>query len=257
MNNPFIPKKALITGASSGIGKAFAQALANDGWQIVLVARRENTLEEVRKSLPGTGHETLVADLATPAGIENVAFALKSGEITMLINNAGFGWIGDSTEMPDSTLEEMLSVNIAALTKLSLEFLKAAPHGSYLLNVASVIGLVPFPPQTVYAATKAFVVSFTCGLWSDWSPKGYRVLAVCPGATDTEFFVRAGAARVSKFRQMQSPDDVVNDALKAAFGGSGPVKITGLHNRIFVFLGRHVFGIPRITKLLGTFGRKF
>lgn len=249
-------RRALVTGASVGLGKAFAEQLAREGWRVTLVARREPELHGVAKSLSGNGHSVLAADLATQSGLSEVAAELASGNYSLLINNAGFGWIGHSLDMPDETMERMLSLNIAALAHLSSTFLKSAKPGDALVNVASILGLVPYPPQNLYAATKAFVQQFTVGLWEEFQPRGIHVMALCPGATETEFFKNAGKSDISAYRKMMKSETVVSIALSALKNSKKPICIPGWHNQLFVFLIRHLIGITPGVRLLGKFGRR-
>ena len=154
-------KRALVTGASEGIGQAFAEALATEGYQVTLVARSQERLQAARARLSGAGHEVLVADLSTPAGIERVAAELAGG-YTLLINNAGVGSHGAFAATDLLQLQAMMRLNCDAVMQLSHAFLRGSKKGDALINVASVLGLLGMPQVAgLYAATKAFVITFS------------------------------------------------------------------------------------------------
>jgi short-subunit dehydrogenase len=240
-------KVALITGASQGIGRAFAELLARQNWRIVLVARNKDDLASVCASLSGSGHTILPADLSTQAGLTLVIDALRLQNVTLLVNNAGNGWFGPTEQIDASVLHPLIALNITALTELSTAFLQRAERGAILINVGSVVGFFPYPPQAVYAAAKAFVVSFTSSLWVEWQPRGVRVVCLCPGTTDTGFFKRAGQNSMSRARKKLSPEQVASSALESAFTGNGPVSIPGLHNKLFVTLITRI--LPRMVAI--------
>lgn len=192
-------KTALITGASSGIGKELARIHAAKGGNLVLVARRTDSLEELKSELESK-HEVKVTifsqDLSEPHAAKKVFdFIQKSGiEIEYLMNNAGFGGHGEFVDRPIEKDLEMIQLNVSALVELThlvLQDMKARRSGK-ILNTASTAGFLPGPLQTTYFATKAFVVSFTKGLAYELRNSGITVTALCPGPVKTEFEHVAG-----------------------------------------------------------------
>jgi short-subunit dehydrogenase len=183
--------RALITGASSGIGVAFARALKARGERLVLVARRRERLEALAVELGEDASSVLVADLAKPAGALQVwAEAGQRGfEIGLLVNNAGVGHTAPFHQEPTDRIGSMLDVNVRAVVDLTRAFLPAMVErgrGS-IINVASNAAFQPVPFLTIYAATKAFVLSFSEGLATELEGTGVSVQALCPGLTRTEF----------------------------------------------------------------------
>jgi short-subunit dehydrogenase len=188
---------ALITGASSGFGAEFARQLAPHARSLILVARRLDRLEELKRQLdrPGLTIHCHSADLADEVQIEAfLASLMASGErVTLLINNAGLGDHGFFENSEWARVKRMLDVNVAALTRLThalLPELVRAGRGA-ILNVSSVASLVPVPKLAVYSATKAYVTSFSEALRAELRGTGVAVTAVCPGPVDTEFFDQA------------------------------------------------------------------
>jgi hypothetical protein len=201
---------ALITGASSGLGAEFARQLAPQARSLILVARRLDRLEILRDELdrPGLTIHCHAADVADEVQIEALiaALAASSEHVTLLINNAGVGDHGlfEDSEWP--RVEAMLDVNIKALTRLThalLPDLVRAGRGA-ILNVSSIASLLPLPKMAVYAASKAYVTSFSEALRAELRDTGVSVTALCPGPVDTEFF--AIAERVSSREPMPAPE---------------------------------------------------
>ncbi len=246
---------ALITGASSGIGAAFAKALAMRQTNLVLVARAKDKLhllaQQLQEQYP-IQIEVLAQDLAAPGAASSVfeAVTQKNIAIDLLINNAGFGDYGLFSESSLAKQLEMIQVNISALLELTYHFLpQMQQRGSGgVINISSIAGFQPMPYMSVYAATKAFVLSFSEALWAENQDKGVKVLAVCPGPTQTDFFDRAGFARLasstSDNQRSVSPEVVVHEALKALDGETATVVTGGFGNQIIVNLPRF---FPRET----------
>lgn len=228
---------ALITGASSGIGEEFAMELAAQHVNLVLVARREDRLDTVRATLlarhPGLRVEAITADLARPAaGAELEQQVRERGlDVGILINNAGVGSHAPFVEQAPEVVAAQIQLNCGSLVDLTARFLPAmirARHG-LVINVASTAAFQPVPTMAVYGATKAFVLSFTEALWWETHATGVRVLTLCPGATETEFFAAAGEQFMTRGRT--TPHDVVTSAL-AAVQGTTPTVIPGATNKI-------------------------
>lgn len=246
---------ALITGASSGIGAVFAQALAKRQTNLVLVARSQDKLNQLAQQLQEQYPiqvEVLVQDLTAPGAVKSVFEAVTQKNITidLLINNAGFGTYGSFSESSLPKQLEMIQLNIMALVDLTYQFLpQMQQRGSgAIINLSSIAGFQPLPYMSVYAATKAFVLSFSEALWAENQEKGVQVIAVCPGPTKTNFFDIAGFEELAtgsrENQRSATPESVVRDALKALEGQSSTVVTGGLPNQIIVNLPRF---LPRDT----------
>ena len=235
-------KRALVTGASSGIGEEFARQLAKQGYDVVIVARRQDRLDKIASELKegGADAEVIAADLSRPEGVAAVAERLEKGDISVLVNNAGFGTRGEFTQLPvDRELQE-IDLNIRALTQLShtaLGQMKQRGAGS-IINVASTGAYQPVPYMSTYAATKAYVLSFSEGLHEEAKTYGVKVTCLCPGGTRTEFQQVAGVREdgIPGFAWM-SAEAVVKHALKAAKAGSA-IATPGLMNKVTANLPR-------------------
>jgi uncharacterized protein len=228
---------ALITGASSGIGEQFAVRLAARKVDLVLVARRTDKLEKLRATLlgrhPGLQIDVLTADLAAPEAAAKVVEQVSGlgRHVDILINNAGVGSHGRFVEEDPQQLAGQIQLNCGALVDLTARLLPAmtrARHG-LLINVASTAAFQPVATMAVYAASKAFVLSFTEALWWETHGCGVRVLTLCPGATETEFFERTGQQFMTRGRQ--TPDQAVITALDA-IDKSTPTVVSGRMNSL-------------------------
>ena len=182
--------RALVTGASSGIGASVAHKLGKAGVGMVLVARRKDRLDAIAALYPNV--EVLVADLTTEAGLDAVIARLRSDSLTqidLVVNNAGFGTSGAFADADPHRLSNEISLNVNALTRISHEAVRLMlPRGrGYVLNVSSIASFQPGPDLAVYAATKAFVTSLTEAMHEELRGSGIRVTALCPGLTHTEF----------------------------------------------------------------------
>ena len=232
---------ALITGPTSGLGEGFARRYAQDGYDLVLVARDTGRLEQLAAELrevAGRTVEVLPADLAVAADRHRVAERLSAGVHT-LINNAGFGTSGEFWSADYALLQSQLDVNVTAvmqLTHAALPPMLAAGTGT-VINVASVAGLVPGRGST-YSASKAWVVSFSEGLANGLGGTGVGVHALCPGFVHTEFHARAGIdmAGTPSFLWLQV-EDVVRDCLADVAAGK-VVIVPGLQYKVLTTGGR-------------------
>ena len=214
---------ALVTGSSSGIGLAFARALAARGYDVTLSARREERLRGIAAELErehGRSMEVLVADLATEGGVDRVAARLgdASRPVDLLVNNAGFGTAGALWELDPDREEREIRVNVVAvvrLTQAALATMVGRGRGG-VINVSSVAGYQPTPWGATYGATKAFVSSFTHAVHEELRGTGVRVMVLAPGYTHTEFHEQA-AMPVDQSPELlwQSPETVVDAALRA------------------------------------------
>ncbi len=182
---------ALVTGASSGIGRAFAVELARRGTDLVVVARRRDRLEELAKELSDVNVEVLAADLSDADQLAVVEARLTDPErpIDLLVNNAGFGTAGPFHELPIGREDEEIRLNVLALVRLTraaLPSMVARGQGG-VVNLSSVSGEQPLPGWATYAASKAFVTSFSRAIAAELKGSGVKVLNVLPGFTRTEF----------------------------------------------------------------------
>ncbi|WP_428029736.1 SDR family NAD(P)-dependent oxidoreductase [Ancylobacter sp.] len=217
---------ALVTGASSGIGRVYAEKLAQRGYDLLLVARDRSRLDALAAAITGaTGRRVsvLAADLSRAEGVEEVAARIASDtEISLLVNNAGMGTEGPVVGADAGKIDVMVQLNIAALTRLSVAAVNAFSGRAVgtLINIASVVALVPEAFPGAYAGTKAYVLAFTQSLHSELKDSPLRVQAVLPGYTQTEFFDRAGidAAAVPS-ELVMSPEDLVEAALRGLEAG--------------------------------------
>ena len=190
----------LITGASAGIGAELARVFASHGHALVLVARREQRLNELAAEIAAAGQAkplVLAMDLANPDAAARIGAALATHalEPQYIVNNAGFGLVGRAADLNREEQLGMIDLNMRALTDLSLSFIDSlARHHGGILNVASIAGVMPGPGSAVYYASKAFVLSFTEALHDELAPRGIRVTCLCPGPVASEFQARAGIA---------------------------------------------------------------
>ncbi|WP_163995940.1 SDR family NAD(P)-dependent oxidoreductase [Pyxidicoccus caerfyrddinensis] len=229
--------RALITGASGGIGESFARLLAARGLDLVLVARSEGKLRALATELSaahGIRAEVLATDLSRPDAPRQLHAACEARglPVDLLINNAGFGSLGPFDANPFEREHEQVMLNVTALMDLTHLFLPAmlARGTGGIINVASIAGYQPVPYMAVYAATKAFVLSFTEALWGETRERGVRVLALCPGPVETGFFEVVGT-RDAAVGPMATPEAVAAEGLRALEQGRASV-IPGWRNRI-------------------------
>jgi uncharacterized protein len=244
---------ALVTGASSGIGWAFAEALAARGHDLVLVARRGDRLRQLAETVEGDGRraaETIVADLRRQEGVASVAARLRDEEtpVDLLVNNAGFGSSGRFWDLDVGGEADEIRVNVEALVALTHAALSVmVPRGrGGVINVSSVAGYQPTPWGATYGATKAFVSSFTNALHEELRGTGVRMLNVAPGFTHTEFHERSGDD-VSQLPDLlwQTPAEVVAAALRAYDRGRAVCTPGALNTAAAAFSGSLPAGVTR------------
>jgi uncharacterized protein len=252
---------ALITGASSGIGEQFAYALAREGCGLALTARRQDRLQAVAAQAWSLGAPAVcifAADLSQRAAPAQLYKDVMSGglKIQMLINNAGFGTRGRFDHLPLERELEELDLNISAIVALTRLFVPdmIAAHQGTVINVASVAGFQALPYMAVYAATKAFVVSFSLALHYELKKTGVSVMALCPGNTRTEFQAVAGSGDTMPNFMYMDAKTVVEQALRAA-AKSCPMRINGAMNTVMTEVQR---AVPRrlVARLAAKFFRR-
>lgn len=247
-------KTALITGASSGIGEAFAQELAARKTNLILVARSEDKLQKLANQLQSQYQiqaDVIVQDLTAPAATNSVfeAVSLKGLTIDLLVNNAGFGDYGNFATRPLQKQVNMIQLNITALVELTHLFLPGMQQrqSGAIINVSSIGGFQPLPYMSVYGATKAFVLSFSEALWAENQDSGVKILALCPGPTESDFFQRAEfpvSGEIVSNQKFTPSVEVVRDALTALEKNQSTVVTGGLLNQVIVNLPRL---LPRDT----------
>jgi uncharacterized protein len=220
---------ALVTGASSGIGLEIARVLASDH-DVVLVARRADKLESLAAELGGA--RVVAVDLADPAGPRKLVAEVP--DVDVLINNAGFGDFGPFAEAPEVKLDEMIELNVGAVTRLARAYLPGMlqrGHGC-IMNVASTAAFQPGPLMAVYYATKAYVLSFTEALAEETRGTGVTITALCPGPTESEFQAAAEMehSRLVKGRKLPSSASVAQYGVHAMNKGD-VVAVPGFMNK--------------------------
>ncbi|MGB7069328.1 MAG: SDR family oxidoreductase [Pyrinomonadaceae bacterium] len=238
-------KATLITGASSGIGEAFARRLAADGHNLVLAARGEQKLRELCDELKlkhGIAAHYFAVDLSE-AGSDESLFeeTEKQGfEIDWLVNNAGIGSMGDFAKLGLEKELRIIRLNCEALVALTHRYIvpmRKRKRGT-IINVSSAASFQPLPFFATYAASKAFVTLFTEAIAEENRPLGIKILALCPGSTKTNFFAAADIDRPLQVKGQQTPEDVVETALNAISNGRSKV-VSGWANYIGALMGSY------------------
>ncbi|HWD90766.1 MAG TPA: SDR family oxidoreductase [Verrucomicrobiae bacterium] len=237
---------ALITGAASGIGLALAKEFAKNGHNLVLTSRVQTELREVAAELTSQHNiqvGTIPADLEQPGAAEQLREAVQREGIIIdiLVNNAGLGYRGKFWEIPLEDQLRIVRVNIEAVVRLTHLFLPPMinRNNGRILNTASIAGFEPGPLMAVYHASKAFVLSFTEAIATELEETDITVTALCPGATDTDFFPKAGMMDTKAFQKgpVMAPQEVADIAYKALMRGDRTV-VAGGANKAMVFARR-------------------
>ncbi len=258
-----MPRTALITGASSGIGRELAILMARDGYDVILLARGAEALESLASEINsqgGSSARVLVKDLSEPSVPGEIVAQLRAWGVRLdvLVNNAGFGAVGLFEEMDPAMLREMIAVNVTSLvhlTRLLLTDLIETRGG--ILNVASTAAFQPGPWMAVYYATKAMVLSFSAALAEELSDRGVTVTALCPGPTHTRFGQRARMNSSGAFNSRFVPIADAASVARAGYRGfrhGRRIVIPGKLNRLGVFGVRF---LPRglAARIAGRFNR--
>lgn len=210
-------KMALVTGASEGLGRAFVLRLAEEGYAVTAVARSEAKLKDLLSSIRKGSHQYLAVDLTTESGIAKVCSLLEEDHYHLLINNAGMGVYGQFKTEESHVLESIIDLNCRATSMLSHSFCKLATSGDALMNVSGVLGALPVPGMSIYAATKAFVTSLSKSLWFEMKSQNVFVLGLIPGPIETRFQKNAGGEdHLGPPKAIrQTPEKVVDSAISA------------------------------------------
>ena len=238
MNNTW----AVVTGGSSGLGVAFAQRLAAEGADIWLAARSEDKMREVAAQLEADyGVATRISAVDLSDGEARVAFYAEVAEaqVSHLVNNAGFAQLGAFKDFDPEVTTQMLELNVVALTDLIhvvLPGMLQRGRGA-IINIASTGAFQPTPSMSAYAASKSYVLNLSAALWEELKGTGVRVIASCPGPTDTEFWATGGNESV--MRNRRTPEQVV-DTTMDALRRNKPFVVDGASNRVLAFANRLV-----------------
>ena len=235
-------KTALITGATSGLGYDFVGMFAQDGFDLVLVARNQAKMEEIKSQYPHLNVTIITKDLSRPNAAKEVYEEVKSAGITIdtLVNNAGFGLMGHFEDLDIQKQSEMIQLNNTALTELTYYFLpemKGNTHRARILNVASTAAFQPGPMMAVYYATKAYVLSFSEALAEELAGTNVTVTTLCPGATKTNFASVANVAKTKMFSGAMSSHEVAKQGYQALMAGKRVV-ITGGTNKVGAYAAK-------------------
>jgi short-subunit dehydrogenase len=239
---------AIVTGASSGIGQAFALELARRGYPVLAVARRRDRLEALAAEAAAQGGRIapLTADLTADAGVTTLFQRVHElDRVDLLVNNAGVATAGDFHETALEAQMASIRLNVDAVVRVTHEVLRVMlrDRRGTIINMASMVAFQPFPHFAVYAASKAFVLSFTEALAEEVKGTGVRLLAVCPGSARTEIQMFAqNEGLLGKFPSL-APQEIVSAALQASSAGR-VVKVVGRLNGMVVFMNRLM---PRST----------
>jgi short-subunit dehydrogenase len=234
---------ALVTGASSGIGATYADRLARDGYDLVLVARRRDRLDDLANRLRshGAAAEVLPADLTDPGDLAGIETRASQGDVEFLVNNAGFAGYRPFAELDPTTAEDLIRLHILAVTRLTraaLPGMVRRQRGA-IVNVASLLSLSgsipanPLPYRATYAGAKAFMLTFTQALSGELPGSGVRLQALLPGVVATEFHDTLNVDRSRMASMAMQPDDVVA-ASRAALDAGELVCIPGLEDPALV-----------------------
>ena len=249
-------KATLITGASGGIGEAFARRLASEGHNLFLVARSEDKLRSICDELQNKhsiSAQFFVVDLTGHNADERVfnETAERGVEVDWLINNAGFGSMGDFFNLPLERELEMIDLNVRCLVGLTHRYLEGMRERNrgIIINVSSAAGFQPIPFMATYAATKSFVTSFSEAIAEENRPYGIQVLALCPGSTVTNFHAAAGMDRAMNFKGQETVEDVIETAMRAI--GTGRAKIVSGWTNWLVASAVNFFPNSIITRAMG------
>lgn len=240
---------ALITGASMGIGEAFAKQLAAKGYDLILVARSTDKLDAIADKLTqqhGITAQVITVDLTEPAACQTVFEKVQAAgqDVELLVNNAGFGDYGEFGQTDHTKQTMMVQLNVQALMELTHLFLpgmQARKSGS-IINVASIAAFQSMPYLSVYAATKAFVLSFSTALWAETKEQGITVQCLCPGPTESNFAAFSGLDAAlgnnPNAPKIATAESVVEESLQALAQRKAVVVTSSVNNRVIAGLGK-------------------
>ena len=236
---------ALITGASSGLGYEFAKLFSNQGYDLIVVARNENKLQELKEELSATQVTVIPKDLSLPNAAEELYKDIQDKGLTVhtLVNNAGVGLNGEFEQLSLKAQQDMIQVNILALTDLTYHFLPDMKHHANkghkagILNIASTAAFQPGPKMAVYYASKAYVLSFSEALVDELAGTGIQVTTLCPGATKTNFFHTAKAEHTKLTKNTMNPFVVAKAGFEGFMNGKRVI-IPGSFNTVGAYAAK-------------------
>lgn len=236
-------KKALITGASSGIGHSLATLMAKKKISLIITGRNNAQLVSLKEQLSDkVPVEILVGDLENPTFLEDLLKKIESDSPDLIINNAGFGLYGDTDQIEPVKLNQMIDVNIKALMAISIAGVKALKNKKQkgtILNISSAASFLIFPSFSVYAATKAFINSFSQSLDVEVKPFNIRVLTSCPGMVETNFSKRAGAKKIVSEMNIMTADKAA-ELMWEQIEKQKPLSIINWQYKLAIFLSKFV-----------------
>jgi uncharacterized protein len=228
-----VKKTALITGATSGLGYEFVKLFADNGYNLVLIARNEQKLEEMKHTFKSIDVKVISKDLSVPGAAKEIFNEVEEMGITIevLVNNAGFGLMGEFHELDIKKQVEMIQLNIIALTELTYYFLPEMKHrnSGRIMNVASTAAFQPGPLMAVYYATKGFVLSFSEALVEELKGNNVTVTTLCPGATKTNFGSVASVEGTKMFSRAMDSNIVAKQGYDALMSGKRVIVTGGLN----------------------------
>jgi short-subunit dehydrogenase len=229
-------KRAMVTGASEGIGYQIGKRLAASGYTVTAVARNASKLEALVKEIGG---DALVADLSTEEGMKAVCDRVEAERYEVVVNNAGVGTAGSFTNVPLDRQLAMMHLNCDALVRISYAYLSKAQAGDTLVNVSSTLAYAPMPYRGLYSATKAFVTALTETLWFEQKSRGVHVMGLHPGITTTNFEQSSGGNPDALPKGLaQTPEEVADCFIRELEKKSGPTVISGPKNAAFAAFTR-------------------
>ncbi|MDF9797085.1 short-subunit dehydrogenase [Catalinimonas alkaloidigena] len=242
-------KTALISGATSGFGREFVKLFTQDGYDVILVARHEQDLQKVANDVkakhPNRNATVIAKDLSVPGSAQELYEEVnaKNLMVDVLVNDAGFGSHGNFIDTDLEKEQKIMHLNMLSLVELTKLFLRdmVKRNEGKILQLASVVSFMPVPKMAVYAASKAFVLSFTEALQYELKDTKVTMTALCPGAGDTEFFERANAedTRMVQDTSLSDPAKVARDGYEALMNGDKRV-VSGAKNKIQAFITNFV-----------------